>query len=101
MTDNALAYRRSHAFRQAVDDLGAQQRFTRRYRPQTNGKAERFNRTLAEEWAYIRPFDSSAERADALPGWLHLYNHHRNHTALNGKAPISRTTVNNPAGHYT
>ena len=101
MTDNALAYRRSHAFRQAVDDLGAQQRFTRRYRPQTNGKAERFNRTLAEEWAYIRPFDSSAERADALPGWLHLYNHHRNHTALNGKPPISRSTVNNPAGHYS
>lgn len=93
MTDNALAYRRSHAF----TDLGAQQRFTRRYRPQTNGKAERFNRTLADEWAYIRPFDSSAERANALPGWLHTYNHHRNHTALGGKPPISRTSVNNSA----
>lgn len=101
MTDNALAYRRSHAFRQAVDDLGAQQRFTRRYRPQTNGKAERFNRTLAEEWAYICPFDSSAERAAALPGWLHTYNHHRSHTALGGKPPISRTAVNNPAGRYS
>ena len=101
MTDNALAYRRSHAFREAVADLGAQQRFTRNYRPQTNGKAERFNRTLADEWAYVRPFDSSAERAAALPGWLHTYNHHRNHTALGGQPPISRVSVNNPAGHYS
>ncbi len=101
MTDNALAYRRSHAWRQAMTDLGAQQRFTRSYRPQTNGKAERLNRTLAEEWAYIRPFTSSAERAAALPGWLHDYNHHRSHTALGGHPPISRLTINNPAGHYT
>lgn len=101
MTDNAMAYRRSHAWRQALTDLGAQPRFTRSYRPQTNGKAERFNRTLADEWAYIRPFTSSAERAAALPGWLHTYNHHRNHTALHGQPPISRVTVNNPAGHYT
>ena len=101
MTDNAMAYRRSQAWRQALADLGAQPRFTRSYRPQTNGKAERFNRTLADEWAYIRPFDSSAERAAALPGWLHTYNHHRSHTALGGQPPISRTTVNNGAGHYS
>jgi transposase InsO family protein len=101
MTDNALAYRRSTAWRHALEDLNAQQRFTRSYRPQTNGKAERFNRTLAEEWAYIRPFDSSADRAAALPGWLHTYNHHRSHTALKGQPPISRASVNNPAGHYT
>jgi transposase InsO family protein len=101
MTDNALAYRRSHAWREALLELDAQPRFTRSYRPQTNGKAERFNRTLAEEWAYIRPFDSSADRAAALPGWLHTYNHHRSHTALQGLPPISRMTVNNAARHYT
>jgi transposase InsO family protein len=101
MTDNAMAYRRSHAFREAVHDLGAQQRFTRAYRPQTNGKAERFNRTLADEWAYIQVFNSSAERAAELPRWLHTYNHHRSHTALDGKPPITRTNVNNPAGHYS
>lgn len=66
---------------------------------QTNGKAERFNRTLADEWAYVRPFTSSADRAAALPDWLHTYNHHRNHTALGGHPPISR--VNNAAGHYS
>jgi transposase InsO family protein len=101
MTDNAMAYRRSTAWRQALLDLGAQPRFTRSYRPQTNGKAERFNRTLAEEWAYIRPFTSSADRAAALPGWLHTYNHHRSHTALGGQPPISRSAVSNGAGHYT
>jgi transposase InsO family protein len=101
LTDNAMAYRRSHAWRQALADLGAQSRFTRSYRPQTNGKAERFNRTLADEWAYVRPFDSSAERAAALPDWLHTYNHHRGHTALDGLPPISRTAVNNAAGHYS
>jgi transposase InsO family protein len=100
MTDNAKAYRISQAWRQALADLGAQARFTRTYRPQTNGKAERFNRTLADEWAYIRPFGSSAERAAALPGWLHTYNHHRSHTALGGQPPISRTTLSNAAGHY-
>ena len=100
MTDNAMAYRRSAAWREALTDLGAQPRFTRSYRPQTNGKAERFNRTLAEEWAYIRPFTSSTDRAAALPGWLHTYNHHRSHTALGGQPPISRTTVTNGAGHY-
>ncbi len=101
MTDNAMVYRRSQAWHQALADLGAQQRFTRSYRPQTNGKAERFNRTLADEWAYIRPFTSSAERAAALPGWLHTYNHHRSHTALGGVPPISRITVDNAVGHYT
>ena len=99
MTDNAMAYRRSRAWATALAELGAEPRFTRAYRPQTNGKAERFNRTLADEWAYQRPFTSSADRAAALPGWLHTYNHHRSHTALGGHPPISR--VNNAAGHYT
>ena len=99
MTDNALAYRRSTAWREALTDIGATARFTRRYRPQTNGKAERFNRTMLEEWAYQRPFTSNADRAQALPGWLHVYNHHRSHTALGGRPPITR--VNNAAGHYS
>jgi transposase InsO family protein len=98
MTDNALAYRRSRAWRDALTDLNAQARFTRRYRPQTNGKAERFNRTLLDEWAYAQPFTTNQQRTDALPHWLHTYNHHRNHTALNGHPPITR--VNNPPGHY-
>jgi transposase InsO family protein len=99
MTDNALAYRRSAAWRQALADIGADATFTRRYRPQTNGKAERFNRTLLEEWAYARPFTSSDDRAAALPGWLHTYNHHRTHTALGGQPPISR--INDLMGHYS
>ena len=99
MTDNALAYRRSRAWREALTHIGARSQFTRRYRPQTNGKAERFNRTLLEEWAYARPFFSGSERAEALPGWLHTYNHHRAHTSLEGQPPISRLTVNNLAGH--
>jgi transposase InsO family protein len=98
MTDNALAYRRSQAWRDALAEIGAQPRFTRRYRPQTNGKAERFNRTLLDEWAYQRPFTNNAERTAALPVWLHTYNHHRNHTAIGGHPPITR--VNNPAGSY-
>jgi transposase InsO family protein/transposase-like protein len=99
MTDNAKVYVEARLWREAMDTLGAQSRFTRKYRPQTNGKAERFNRTLADEWAYVRPFDSSAERAAALPEWLHTYNHHRSHTALAGLPPISR--VNNATGHYS
>jgi transposase InsO family protein len=99
MTDNALAYRRGHAWRDALTQLGAQARFTRIYRPQTNGKAERFNRTMCDEWIYARPFTSSQDRADALPGWLHTYNYHRSHTALGGHPPITR--VNNGPGHYS
>jgi transposase InsO family protein len=99
LTDNAMAYRHGRAWKQALADLGAAQRFTRPYRPQTNGKAERFNRTLLHEWAYARPFTSNTDRADALPHWLHTYNHHRAHTALAGQPPISR--VNNDAGPYT
>ncbi|MGZ4633390.1 MAG: IS481 family transposase [Actinomycetes bacterium] len=99
MTDNAKAYRLGRAWHDALAALEAEPRFTRNYRPQTNGKAERFNRTLADEWAYVRPFDSSDDRAAALPQWLHTYNHHRSHTALGGLPPISR--VSNPAGHYS
>jgi len=99
MTDNALAYRRSRAWREALEAIGAEPRFTRRYRPQTNGKAERLNRTMCEEWLYAEPFESGDERAAALPQWLHTYNHHRGHTSLAGNPPISR--VNNLPGHYS
>ena len=101
MTDNALAYRRSQAWRQALAELGARPCFIRIYRPQTNGKAERFNRTLLEEWAYAHPFSSNTDRAQALPGWLHTYNHHRTHTSLGRRPPISRIAVNDVTGHYT
>jgi transposase InsO family protein len=98
LTDNGPGYR-SHVFRRALADLGAVPRRTRPYRPQTNGKVERFNRTLLEEWAYVRPYASDAERRCLLPEWLHLYNHHRSHTALGGRSPVER--VNNLPGNYS
>ncbi|MFI6377799.1 IS481 family transposase, partial [Streptomyces sp. NPDC050546] len=98
LTDNAWPYRKSFAWRQALTDLGATGKLTRAYRPQTNGKVERFNRTLLDEWAYRRPYTSNTERTAALADFLHAYNHHRCHTALAGQPPISR--VNNPAGQY-
>ncbi|WP_189520033.1 IS481 family transposase [Streptomyces sindenensis] len=99
LTDNAWAYRKGLAWKNALAGLGATGKLTRAYRPQTNGKVERFNRTLLDEWAYIRPYTSNTERAEALADFLHTYNHHRCHTALNGHPPISR--VNNPPGQYT
>ena len=99
LTDNAWPYRKSFAWRQALAELGAAGKLTRPYRPQTNGKVERFNRTLLDEWAYLRPYTSNTERTTALADFLHAYNHHRCHTALGGQPPISR--VNNAAGQYT
>ena len=99
LTDNAMAYRRSAQVRAAVAELGAVQRFCRPYRPQTNGKAERFNRTLLAEWASRRPYATNQERTAALDSWLHLYNHHRAHTALGRHPPISR--VNNAPDSYS
>ncbi|MES1167566.1 MAG: integrase core domain-containing protein, partial [Oleiharenicola lentus] len=71
---------------------------TRPYRPATNGKVERFNRTLLDEWAYARTWKSDAARARTLDRWLHRYNHHRHHTAIGGP-PASR--INNLAGQNT
>ncbi|WP_328296787.1 IS481 family transposase [Streptomyces sp. NBC_00435] len=99
LTDNAWAYRKGLAWKNALAELGASGKLTRAYRPQTNGKVERFNRTLLEEWAYPRPYTSNDERTAALADFLHTYNHHRSHTALGGHPPISR--VNNPASQYT
>ncbi|MBR7837070.1 IS481 family transposase [Actinospica durhamensis] len=101
LTDNAWAYRKSLLWRQALAELGAAGKLTRAYRPQTNGKVERFNRTLLEEWAYIRPYTSNHERTDAFDAFLHAYNYHRCHTALGGQPPTSRITVNNVPGQYT
>ncbi|MET7932001.1 IS481 family transposase [Streptomyces sp. NPDC005349] len=98
LTDNAWSYRKSFAWRQALDELGATGKLTRPYRPQTNGKVERFNRTLLDKWAYLRPYTSNSERSAALTDFLHTYNHHRCHTALAGKPPISR--ANNASGQY-
>ncbi|MFF7505348.1 IS481 family transposase [Streptomyces lavendulae] len=98
LTDNAWAYRKGLAWKTVLAHLGASGKLTRAYRPQTNGKVERFNRTLLDEWAYLRPYTSNDERTAALADFLHTYNHHRCHTALGGHPPISR--VNNPAGQY-
>jgi transposase InsO family protein len=89
LTDNGPGYR-SRAFAAALAEHGITHKRTRPYRPQTNGKVERFNRTLLEEWAYKRLYRSQAARTRALPGWLHTYNHHRAHTALGRRPPISR-----------
>jgi transposase InsO family protein len=97
LTDNGSCYR-SKAFAAALGPH-VKHRRTRPYRPQTNGKVERFNRTLASEWAYARPYTSETERAATYPAWLHYYNHHRTHTGIGGKTPISR--VHNLRGKYT
>jgi len=99
LTDNAWSYRKSKLWKQALADLGATAKLTRAYRPQTNGKVERFNRTLLDEWAYLRPYTTNEQRTQALTDFLHTYNHHRSHTALGGQPPITR--VNNPASQYT
>ncbi len=96
LTDNGYCYR-SHAFNEALGPDIKHKR-TRPYRPQTNGKVERFNRTMLEEWAYARPYASEAERVAAFPDWLHDYNHHRGHTSLKGQPPASRVT--NLSGQY-
>ena len=97
LTDNGTPYR-SHTFAAACDELGIGHRFTRPYRPQTNGKVERMNRTLLNEWAYSRPFTSTEDRVRLLPLFLDFYNRTRPHWALSGQPPISRAPVNNATG---
>ena len=89
MTDNAFAYT-SHAYRAALQELGARHLRTRPYRPRTNGKAERFIQTCLREWAYRRAYRTSTVRAAALPAFVQRYNVERPHTALQRRPPLAR-----------
>lgn len=97
LTDNGTGYR-SHAWASMCTDLDIVHTRTRPYTPRTNGKVERFNRTLADEWAFVRVYQRNQDRDRALHRWLHSYNHHRSHTALKGNPPMSR--INNLPGHH-
>jgi transposase InsO family protein len=97
MTDNGMCYV-SRNFDAELVAAGIAHTRTRPYCPRTNGKVERYNRTLLNEWAYARPYRSEAARTRALDKWLHMYNHHRHHTAIGGP-PVSR--VNNLARQNT
>ena len=97
LSDNGAAYR-SGLWRDACAELGIKHSRTRPYRPQTNGKVERFHRTLSDGWGYARCYGSEIERRLALPAWLHEYNHHRPHTACGNKPPFTRLT--NLSGQY-
>lgn len=94
MTDNGSAYR-SHLFRRAIGDAGLKHKRTRPYRPQTNGKAERFIQTSLREWAYLQAFESSTARSQAMRPWLHRYNTERPHAALAGQSPLTRLNRDN------
>ena len=98
LSDNGSCYR-SHSWAETCTELNIVHKRTRPYRPQTNGKIERFHRTLGDGWAYARFYDSDTTRRAALPGWLHFYNHHRPHSAIGALPPITRLT--NLPGHHS
>jgi transposase InsO family protein len=100
LTDNGSAYR-SRVHTLACRTLGLRHLRTRPYRPQTNGKAERFIRTLLQGWAYGAIYGSSAERTAALDGWLWHYNHRRRHSALGHQPPVARLDRTNLLGTYS
>ena len=102
LTDNGKCYR-SKRFARACLRLGIKHSFTRPYRPQTNGKAERFIQTALREWAYVRSYANSYERTKAWLPWLHRYNWHRPHASLNYRPPIRRLglSVNNLSGLHS
>ena len=99
LTDNGWAYTRAADYRAVLERLGARHKRTRPWRPQTNGKAERFIQTLINEWAYGRAYRSNAERVAALPGFVDFYNRARPHTALGGRSPLD--VVNNVRADHT
>ncbi len=90
ITDNHMSYKLSNDVANVLGQLGATHKFIKPHCPWQNGKVERFNRTLATEWAYRQVFTSNAARSAALPDFLDYYNHRRRHTALGGQPPISR-----------
>jgi len=92
ITDNGSAFR-SGAFAEVCLENGIAQKFTRAFRPQTNGKAERFIQSAIREWAYGRPYDNSEARRQALPVWNHFYNWHRRHHGIGCLPPMSRLTA--------
>jgi transposase InsO family protein len=96
LTDNGSAFR-SRDFAQTCTELRVKHRFTRPYRPQTNGKAERFIQSALREWAYGFIYQNSLQRTDQLDAWIHHYNWHRPHQGIGGVAPMSRlkTSCNN------
>ena len=98
LTDNGGPYR-SHAYAATLAELGARHKRTRPYRPQTNGKAERFIKTMLGEWAYARPYRSNDERLAALADWVDSYNHERTHTALAGQVPMDVLVTNVHGNH--
>lgn len=98
LSDNGACYR-SHTWRNTCAELQIQPKRTRPYRPQTNGKIERFHRTMASEWAFARHYTNERTRRSALPAWLHTYNHHRQHSAIGKVPPITRLT--NLSGQYS
>lgn len=93
MTDNGSCYT-SRAFAKACKDLELKHIRTKPYTPKTNGKAERFIQTALREWAYARAYRTSAQRAEFLPIWSHMYNWHRPHGGINDQTPISRLALN-------
>jgi transposase InsO family protein len=97
LSDNGSCYK-SNLWKKTCNDLGITVKKTRPYRPQTNGKIERFHRTLAEGWAFKKFYNSESARLAALPAWVHEYNHHRPHSAIKKAAPITR--LDNLAGHH-
>ena len=97
LSDNGSAYK-SRLWHSTCAELGITVKKTRPYRPQTNGKLERFHRTMAA-WCFDRFYPTEAARRTALPAWLHHYNHHRPHTAIGRAAPITR--LDNLAGQHT
>lgn len=98
LSDNGGCYR-SALWKQTCTELGVKPKHTRPYPPQTNGKIERFHRTMAAEWAFARHYQSEHARRTALPGWMHTYNHHRQHSAIGRNVPFSRLT--NVPGQYS
>lgn len=92
LSDNGGTYR-SHLSRNACEALSITPKRTRPYRPQTNGKVERFHRTTADGWVYAHCYTNERERRDALEVWLHYYNHHRPHTAC-GNQPLFSQLIN-------